>query len=241
MRDLDGARMRAILVLAAAIAFILFSYLAPDFTGYRPDQMPRAEAQPPIQPAGFAFGIWGVIYLWLLIGAGFGLLQRAEARDWDPHRLPLIGAMVLGAGWLWVAVQNPILATVIIWAMLALALLALARAPDRDFWLARVPIGLFAGWLTAASFVSLGIVLAGYGVIGSGRAAALLLVPLAAVFAAVAYLRLAPGGAYPLAAGWGFLGIAAANIGRNADVAVLAVIGLSVLAGLWWRQRFRSG
>jgi hypothetical protein len=202
--------------------------------------MPRAEAQPAIQPAGFAFAIWGVIYLWLLVAAGFGLLQRAEAADWDPHRWPLIGAMVLGAGWIWIAVQSPILATVVIWAMLALALWALARAPSRDYWLAGAPLGLFAGWLTAASFVSLGVVLAGYGIFGSGRIAALVLLPLAAVFAVAVYLRLAPGGAYPLAAGWGFFGIAVANIGRHADVATLAVVALSVLAGLWWRQRFRA-
>ena len=239
MQDVDGARMRAVLVVAAAVAFILCSYLGPDFSGYEPGQMPRAEAQPAIQPAGFAFSIWGLIYLWLLVGAGFGLLQRAEAPDWDAHRWPLIGAMVLGAGWIFVAVESPVLATVIIFAMLALAILALARAPARDFWLARAPIGLFAGWLTAASFVSLGIVLAGYGLLGSGRIAALILLPLAAAFAIFVFLRLAPGGGYVLAAGWGFFGIAAANIGRHADIAVLAVVALSVLAGLWWRQRFR--
>jgi hypothetical protein len=87
---------------------------------------------------------------------------------------------------------------------------------------------------------SLGVVLAGYGASRLvARAAAWLLVPLAAAFAVAVYLRLTPGGAYPFAAGWGFFGIAVANIGRHADVAVLALIGLSVLAGLWWRQRFR--
>ncbi len=239
MRDVDGARMRAILVLAAAVAFVLFTYLAPDFSGYRPDQMPHAEANPAIQPAGFAFSIWGLIYLWLIIGAGFGLLQRAEASDWDAHRWPLIGAMVLGAGWAAVAVRSPVMATVMIWAMLALSIWALAMAPRRDFWWARAPIGLFAGWLTAASFVSLGLVLAGYGLLGSARVAALLLLPLAAAFSVVVYLRLEAGGAYALAAGWGFFGIVVTNVGRHADVAVLGVIGASVLAGLWWRQRFR--
>jgi hypothetical protein len=239
MRDVDGARMRAILVLAASVAFVLFTYLSEDFSGYRPDQMPYAEANPSIQPAGFAFAIWGPIYLWLILGAGFGLLRRADAPDWDAHRWPLIGSLVLGSGWTAVAVRSPILATVMIFAMLGLALWALARAPRRDFWWARAPIGLYAGWLTAASFVSLGVVLAGFGLLGSSRVAALIFVPLAAAFAVAVFLRLAPGGAYALAAAWGFLGIAATNIGRHADVAVLAVIGLSVLAGLWWRQRFR--
>lgn len=237
MHDIDGARMRAILVLAASVAFVLFTYAAGDFSGFRPDQLPHGEAQPALQPAGFAFAIWGPIYLWLIVAAGFGLLQRAEAPDWDAHRWPLIGALVLGAGWTAAALRSPVLATVMIWAMLALALWALVRAPRRDFWLARAPLGLFAGWLTAASFVALGIVLAGYGILGSSRLAAILLLPLAAAFAVAVWRRLAPVGTYPLAAGWGFLGIAAANIGRHADVAVLAVIGLSVLAGLWWRQR----
>lgn len=237
MRDPDGARMRAILAFAAAIAFILFSYLAPDFDGYHAEQMPQGESDPAVQPAGFAFGIWGVIYLWLLISTGFGLLQRAEAPDWDRHRWPLIGAMVLGAGWIWVAVQSPILATVVIWAMLGLALWALAQTPVRDFWLARGPVGLFAGWLTAASFVSLGVVLAGYGVFGSTRIAALVFVPLTAAFAVAVCLRLRPGGAYALAAGWGLFGIAVDNLGRNLDVAVLAVIGLLVVAAVWWRGR----
>ena len=240
MRDIDGARMRAILVLAAAVAFVVFTYLSPEFSGYRPDQMPHAEANPAIQPAGFAFSIWGVIYLWLIVGAGFGLLQRAEASDWDAHRWPLIGAMVLGAGWTAVAVRSPIWATVMIFAMLALSVWALALAPRRDFWWARAPIGLFAGWLTAASFVSLGLVLAGYGVVGSSRGAAWLFLPLAAAFAVIVYKRLDTGGAYAFAAGWGFFGILVANIGRHADVAVLGVVGASILAGFWWRKRFRA-
>lgn len=233
----DGARMRAILTLAAAAGFVGFSYAAPDFRGYDITQMPYGEARPPVQPAGFAFAIWGVIYAWLVIFGGYGLLMRAEARDWDAARWPAIGAMTLGAGWLWVAVANPIAATVMIWAMLGLALLALIRAPARDFWYARAPLGLFAGWLTAASFVSLGLVLAGYGVIGSSRVAALAMILLASGFAALVLARARPGGGYALAAGWGLFGIAAANLTQHPDVAVLALAGMAALGFLWWRGR----
>src|SRR5690606_38110096 len=97
---IDSARMRAILTLAAAVAFIVLSYAAPDFQGYRTDQMPYAEPQPPVQPAGYAFSLWGAIYLWLLISAGYGLFRRAENPEWDGHRWPLIGSMLLGAGWI---------------------------------------------------------------------------------------------------------------------------------------------
>lgn len=229
--------MRAILTLAAAVSFVGFSYAAPDFRGYDIAQMPHAEARPPVQPAGFAFAIWGIIYLWLVIHGGYGLLMRAEASDWDRARWPAIGAMALGSGWLWVAVANPLAATVMIWAMLALALLALARAPIRDFWYARAPLGLFAGWLTAASFVSLGLVMAGYGIIASNHVTALLMVLMAAGFAALVLTRLRAGGGYALAAGWGLLGIAVANLPSHPDIVALSLAGVAALGWLWWRGR----
>lgn len=235
--------MRAILTLAAAVGFVGFSYAAPDFSGYDRAQLPFVSDRPPVQPAGFAFAIWGVIYLWLVVHGGYGLLARAEDAEWDRPRWPAIGAMALGAGWLFVAVANPVAATLMIFAMLALALWALARAPDgkpHDFWLARAPLGLFAGWLTAASFVSVGLVASGYGLIGSERAAALIAIALAIGFAAWVLARLRPGGGYALAAGWGLFGIAIANLGRNTDITVLALLGVVALAWLWWRGRSLS-
>jgi len=230
----DGARMRAILTVTAAMAFIALSYAAPDFQGYRLDQMPQAIADPPVQPVGFAFSIWGVIYLWLLISAGYGLLRRAESADWDRMRWPLAGSMVLGGAWLWIAGPSPVLAAVWIFVMLALALLALDRAPDREFWLARAPVGLFAGWLTAASFVSLGVVLGGFGIIESPRIAAWAMIVLAAIVAAAVTGVMRPGGAYPLAMGWALAGIALANFGRHVDVALLALVAAVGLGVLWW-------
>ena len=236
----ERARLGAILTLAAALAFVGFSYAAPDFRGYTPDQLPLAEARPPIQPAGWAFAIWGAIYGWLVVSAGFGLLRRAEAPDWQAHRWPLVGAMTLGAGWLWVAVQDAILATAMIWAMLGLALWAFARVPARDPWLARAPVGLFAGWLTAAACVSLGVTLAGFGLLPSGRVAALALIPVAALIAAAATWRLAPAGAYAFATGWGLVGVAAQNWGRDPLLVALAGGAALVLAGVWWARRNRG-
>lgn len=236
----DRARLGAILTLAAAVAFVGFSYAAPEFRGYTAEQLPLAEARPAIQPAGWAFAIWGAIYGWLVVSAGFGLLRRAGSADWQAHRWPLIGAMGLGAGWLWVAVQDAVLATAMIWAMLVLALWALARVPGRDPWLARAPVGLFAGWLTAAACVSLGVTLAGFGLVPSGRAAAFLLIPLAALIAAAVVWRLAPAGAYAFAAGWGLAGIAAQNWGCDPVLVALAAAAALALAAVWAVRR-RTG
>jgi hypothetical protein len=104
-----------------------------------------------------------VIYLWLLVSAGYGLFKRDIDPDWDRLRWPLFVSVAIGASWISVALIAPVLATVLIWVMLAGALLALRLAPTRDWpWLA-LPLGLYAGWLTAASSVALATVAAGYG------------------------------------------------------------------------------
>lgn len=229
-------RVAAWATLAAALAFAGFSYAAPEFRGYTAAQLPLAEARPPIQPAGWAFAIWGAIYLGLILSAAWGALAQGPLPGWSAHRWPLTGAMGLGAGWLWVAVADPVAATVMIWAMLGLALWALARAPRE--WRVTVPVGLFAGWLTAAACVSLGVVLAGFGLLPSGRAAALGLIPVAAAIAAAVVWRLAPAGAYALAVVWALAGIVVANWGREPVVALLAGAMALGLGLLWaWRRQ----
>ncbi len=56
--------------------------------------------------------------------------------------------------------------------MAAAAITAFLQAttePDR--WILSAPLAIFAGWLTAASLVSSGILLAGYGYAGNDQAA----------------------------------------------------------------------
>ena len=64
----------AYLTLALSVLFALSPLLAPDFGGFDPDQFPVPQDDPPVQPAGYGFAIWGVIYVWLILSAGFGVL-----------------------------------------------------------------------------------------------------------------------------------------------------------------------
>ena len=160
----DSRRMKAILTLTAAIAFASSPLWTSGFGGFSPDSYPNPQNDPPVQPAGYAFSIWGVIYLWLIVSAGFGLVARADDAGWDRVRWPLIVSLVVGTPWISVAQMSPVLATIMIWVMLIAALAAMIRAPKADRWLLSAPLGLYAGWLTAASFVALGLLGAGYGI-----------------------------------------------------------------------------
>lgn len=230
---LSAMRLQSILVLIVAITFAASPFFVSGFAGYDPSQFPVRIEQPPVQPAGYAFSIWGVIYLWLIVMAVYGVWKRPLDPMWDATRRPLIVSLAIGTIWLAVATASPIWATVLIWGMLISALIALVRTGDTDLWLLRAPLGLYAGWLTAASAVSLGILLPGFGIgpLGAeGWAIAALSLGLAV---AATTLRLRASLMYGLAIVWALAAVFVANgvsvVGLFASGAAIAVAALTLL------------
>lgn len=212
---------RAVLVLLAAVAFAASPLLVPGFGGFEPSQFPVPQVDAPVQPAGYAFAIWGVIYAWLLIGAAFGLFARARAVDWQPMRAPLTLSLGTGAAWLPVALISPLGATVLIWVMLVSALMALRAAPVLDRWWGRAPVALYAGWLTAASSVSVGLILAGWGVTGQIAAAVVALL-IAAGIGLFVLRRVPDVFEYAMALVWALIAVVVANLTQSLTILVLA-------------------
>jgi hypothetical protein len=232
------SRFPALILLLVTIAFGVAPLVTPPFTGYDPGLFPVDIGRPAIQPAGYAFAIWSVIYLWLILHAGFGLWQRAGDPVWAPARLPLTVAIGVGVVWLWIAGQSAIWGTVTIWIMAAGALAAFLRAPtEPDRWLLSGPLAIFAGWLTAAAAVSTGVLVAGYGVLSNvGSALAMLAVVL--VIALVVQARKARMPVYGLTVVWALVGVIVVNWGELPLVAWAAVAGVVVMLGaLGWMAR----
>ncbi|MDT8854678.1 tryptophan-rich sensory protein [Paracoccaceae bacterium Fryx2] len=228
-------RHLALLTLLATIAFALSPLTTSGFNGFTSGQFPVPQVDPAVQPAGYAFSIWGVIYLWLILGAGYGLWKRADDADWQRMRPPLIASLAVGAFWIPVANVSPIAATVMIWAMLLGALIALMRAGRGDHGWQRAPVALYAGWLTAASCVSLGLVVAGHGLMSSQTAALLALALALAVALAVSLLR-RDTPAYGVAVIWALVGVIVSNLQPvNGTVIALCVLGIAILS--WFTLR----
>ncbi|CTQ49710.1 hypothetical protein [Jannaschia donghaensis] len=204
-------KIRALLVLVLSIAFAVSPFFVDGFAGFDPDQFPVPIEEPPVQPAGYAFAIWGPIYLWLIAMAVFGLWKRADDPAWDATRLPLIVSLGVGTSWLAVAVASPIWATVLIWVMLIAALLALLKTPGHDLWLLRAPVGLYAGWLTAASCVSIGINLPGFGVAPFGPVGWAIVALAIALAISVAILKARASLMYGVAVTWALVGVFVQN------------------------------
>jgi len=233
----DGAKLRAILIVCASMAFVVSPFLLDPFTGFNPEQLPNPIEQPPLQPAGYAFSIWGVIYLWILAMAGFGLVKRDTARDWDKGRWPLLASLAVGASWIAVALAAPVMATVLIWVMLVGAVWALWLAPSRDRGWHALPVGLYAGWLTAASCVALATIVMGYDILSPLAASwACLVLALVIAVPVAGKVKVLT---YPLAISWALAGVVVQNLGLYpalAGAAGIAALGMAGLAVWSWRQ-----
>ena len=221
--------LAAILVFILAVLFAVSPAFVPDFGGFDPDQFPVPQDDPAVQPAGYAFAIWGVIYLWLIVGMGFGLWKRRDAAAWHPMRMAVIPSFAVGAIWLAAAVASPVWAAVLIWVMLISALIALFRSPLDDKWFAALPLGLYAGWLSAASCVSLGLLAAGYGYMSETNAA-LVAIFLALVIASAVQSQLKRAPTYGIAVIWALIAVVVQNLATgNMTVAALAAGGAIAL------------
>jgi hypothetical protein len=222
-------QLKAPLLLIATLAFAIAPFFATSFRGYDGNAFPVPTIDPPIQPAGWAFSIWGLIYLALIAHAAFGLIARRTDPAWDGVRWPLILSLGLGASWLEVAQRAPVLATLQIIVMLLTALWALWRAPyRRDRFLLLFPLAIYAGWLTAATGVSLGVVIIGYGIASPLLASAAMLTLIAAVAMAM-QLALDRAPEYALTVIWALIGITIANLGASMLLPAMAVTGIALL------------
>jgi hypothetical protein len=237
MRNKDMKNTYAWLTLILTATFVVSPAFTNPFMGFTADQLPYPQIDPPVQPAGYAFAIWGLIYSWLVVSAVFGVWKRRSDAAWDHVRAPLMISLAVGTPWLAIANASAVWATITIFIMSAAAIVALIRAPKVDGWWLQAPVGIYAGWLTAASFVSLGSTAAGYGIaLGSlGWAYLAIILALGVTLAVIARKPTAP--EYGITVIWALTGIIVANLSGAVGVMILAAAGIIVVAGATWKAR----
>lgn len=234
-------RIRRLLVALAAVALpALSGYL---FAGAERPFAPGPGGPTAAEPAGYAFSIWGPIYLAVVLT---GLYQLRPAAG-DAALFRRIGwALALGYAatglWLVFARFGPLWATVptiaVLLAAIGWAFVEAARAPGGTRarrWLVLPGLGLFAGWVTAATYVNIAEVLPRFGFdrFGLGPTPFAVLVIAAATFSAALFLERTRGSlAYAAAVLWALVALIVANLERGFGLLVPAAAGaaLGVLA-----------
>ena len=224
----------AYLTLLFTVTFVISPALTSPFSGFEADQLPIPQIDPPVQPAGYTFSIWGLIYAWLVVSAAYGVWARRDNPAWDHARWPLIGSLAIGTPWLAIANTSAIWASITIALMAILAIWSLLRAPAADRWWLQAPVAIYAGWLTAATFVSLGSTSAGYGILLDSLNWAYAAIVLALIVAIVVLRRKPQAPEYGVTIIWALIGIIVANTTQNIGVTLLALAGIAIVALQTW-------
>lgn len=204
-----------------------------------------ADNRSPLTPAGYAFSIWGLIFLASLALAVYQL--RPDQRDREVHRRTgwwLVAAFtastlfnpVFANRILWLA-ELTVLALVVCLAVAARRFRSLGRATSRTEQLAlRLPVTLYLGWATLASAAGLGAALRSVGMPERATwvtAVSLLVLLAIAVASVVAAGRLLAVAGFAFTACWALVAIAVATYAGPVRVgAVVALLLILVVLGL---------
>lgn len=241
-RPTPAQRTRRLAVLAAAV-FAVIVPVVQNLGGFGLSQAEfAADGNQTLQVAGYAFSIWGLIYLGLLAYAGRQALpQTGESLLINRMGWPSAVAF-FGIGlWIVVAALNLKAASVMVIfaSLLALLipLLANARAiratgaTERDRWFLIWPLAALAGWLTIAAPLNLITVATAFDALPAvlsptGWAILAVVVVVLAGAAATGALRTL---AYPLPIAWGLVGAFVAEQERNPTLGFTALAGAFVL------------
>ena len=200
-----------------------------------------------ITPAGWAFAIWGPLFL---LSAIFALWQALPAQRSNPllDRIAWPAAIALAAQGVWAtytqfANLTAISALIILISlggllMVLRALVAVRTLSQAERWLVAPVFTALAAWLTAASIVNIAATLKFYGVGGGGPnpVLAAVMVLVGAGIAAIAAARTRGAPLYGLVFCWALLAIFARGGQQFAPIALATIAGgVLVAAALVWR------
>lgn len=222
-------RIRSFLVLAATVGVIAFNWLAA--TGRLGTDTAAISAKYPtlLTPAGYAFSIWSLIYLGMIVFSIYQLLPANLAR-FRAVRSLYIFSCALNCAWLYFwHLDQIVVCFVVILAFAATLLLISYQLKDPeslvDRWTAKEPFGLYFGWVTAAMLVNFSVMLKALHVEfsdGVETSFAVAMILLAAVFAILVRYKLRTY-TYPLAVAWALTAIAVKQSGHTLVVTAAAV------------------
>ena len=169
-------------------------------------------------PAGYAFAIWGIIYL-ALVAQAIYLVWSAFSKKTDSDFISQMGPYLimtncLNAAWLWfwLTEKTGLSALVILILNLRMNLPSQRKSGN---WLVRVPISIYAGWITVATVANISAYLAKIGWTGWGISEITWAIVMIAIAALVNIIIVFSRNliAFPLVGVWALLAISVRHAG----------------------------
>ncbi len=200
-----------------------------------------------VTPAGWAFAIWGPLFLFSAVFAVWQALP-AQRRNALLQQISWPAVVALAAQGVWAAYTQfanltAISAIIILVSLGGLllvlrALVAASTLSRAERWLVAPVFSALAAWLTAASIVNISATLKYYGVSGTGQSPeiATVMVAIGAIIAATATARVRGAPLYGLVFCWALLAINARGGQDFAPIGWAAMVGGAIVqVALVWQ------
>lgn len=234
-------KLQQILVIAATVGMIILNWLAATGvyggvqTGAISDKYPTH-----ITPAGFAFPvIWSLIYLGMIAFSIYQALPTNAEKFRGIRRFYILSCVANGA-WLYFWSQEKMIVSlaIIVIFLITLAVINIklkVAETYAEYWLAKVPFGLYFGWVTAATILNATITLDSVGVGFSDTTTKMIGAALMIIAAALGvFIRWKlKNYFYPLAIAWALTAIAVKQSGQTLIVTACAIgVIISLIAAI---------
>ncbi len=188
-----------------------------------------------ITPAGYAFSIWGLIYLGA-VSFSFYQLFRSNSKYLDGIRTMFILSCAANIAWIF-AWHNQLLGLSTVAILVLLSSLVLINLKTRglqenlDIWLIKMPFSIYFGWVSVATVLNIIIYLISTGITiddySSTIAACVLLFAIAVI--AIIVREKFNIALYPLTVAWAFTAIAVKQSGKTAIVFTCAFCVMALI------------
>lgn len=229
-------RILSILVIVAAVGTVVFNGFAA--TGFVNDVTPAtvSDKYPTVvTPAGYAFSIWSLIFVGMI---AFSIYQAlpGKYKRFRSARVPFILSCVFNCSWIllwhnWF-IGVCVLVITALWASLLITNIKIGESNSAfEALMTKAPLGLYCGWVTAATLVNCALYLKSIDVQLSSvqwniLGIAMLAVALIAAIIVRVKLRLFT---FPLAVAWAATAIAVKQQGNTAIIFACAIVTIACL------------
>lgn len=246
-----------LLVLLTALAMPLVAWFSNNGT-FGPDNGTMSDRYPTLLvAAGYAFAIWGLIFLLDIAYAAWQATGERKRDDTLSHVAPWAAA-----GFALTAIWMPLFSMGLFWLCLLVIFGAMAclvrcalilshdRTPQEGQWMwAWLPLSLHAGWLSLAAFLNLAQVIVAYELASTTQQLpwSLVLFGLAALMLLMLNLRMRGNIDYVIAALWALVAVYVKQSGSGmawAQVAAWVALGIAavlVLQTVMLRRKYPGG
>lgn len=196
-----------------------------------------------LTPAGYAFSIWGLIYLGLICFAIYqarGIFNKNTDNEFVLHIGPwFIIANILNAAWVLAFTHDLIALSIVIMVFLFIALLKIILNLKMELWDAPLvtialiwwPFSIYFGWINVAFAANISLYLVSLGFLGGsiGATAWAIIVLLLLSFIVLTMIWTRNMREYGTAAAWGVIAIGVKNLETSDAVSYTAFIAAAVI------------